>query len=200
MADLVIAPIVEGHGEVAALPILLRRVWTELLGRTYIEVIPPIRQPRFRLVSETGSPLPGLAKAVHLARLKLSQHTGKRVVFVMLDSERICPKAIAPGILSACTPSPPGMELSVVLPHIMYESWFVASSASLGEYLECSGDHPTDPEGASHGKGWIKSRMRSGAYSETVDQPPMSSAIDLELCRSRSPSFDKLCRELHRWT
>lgn len=32
----------------------------------------------------------------------------------------------------------------------------------------------------------------------TVDQPAMTSHMDLHLARERSPSFDKLCRELER--
>jgi hypothetical protein len=45
-------------------------------------------------------------------------------------------------------------------------------------------------------KGWIKSRIRRPKYSVTADMPRLTAAMDSKLCRSRSPSFDKLCREL----
>lgn len=47
-------------------------------------------------------------------------------------------------------------------------------------------------------KAWIEKRIKAPKYSETVDQPAMTAAMDLKLCRSRSPSFDKLCRELEK--
>jgi hypothetical protein len=35
-------------------------------------------------------------------------------------------------------------------------------------------------------------------YAETVDQPRLTAAMDLQMCRERSKSFDKLCRELEK--
>lgn len=40
--------------------------------------------------------------------------------------------------------------------------------------------------------------MTSSRYSPTVDQAALASLVDLELVRSRSKSFDKLCRELEK--
>jgi len=37
-----------------------------------------------------------------------------------------------------------------------------------------------------------------GRYAETIDQVRLTTAMDLNLCRSRSKSFDKLCRELEK--
>ena len=39
-------------------------------------------------------------------------------------------------------------------------------------------------------------RFKGVKYSETVDQPAMTRAMNLAQCRLRSPSFDKLCRDL----
>jgi hypothetical protein len=47
-------------------------------------------------------------------------------------------------------------------------------------------------------KAWIEQRFKGTRYSETQDQPAMTLVMDLNLCRTRSPSFDKLCRELER--
>jgi len=43
-------------------------------------------------------------------------------------------------------------------------------------------------------KGWLHARMPKG-YSETVDQPALAAVFDLTAAR-RSPSFDKLIRDL----
>ena len=46
MSRIRIAPIVEGHGETEAIRPLLRRIWTELLGGEYADILKPIRRPR----------------------------------------------------------------------------------------------------------------------------------------------------------
>lgn len=62
---MIIQPIVEGHGDVAAFPVLLRRLvgeaqaWTVNIGR-------PIRRPRSQLVQKTG-----VEQAVRLALMDI---------------------------------------------------------------------------------------------------------------------------------
>jgi hypothetical protein len=46
-----IQPIVEGHGEVSAVPVLLRRLRDEAAAYR-LEVNPPIRKPRSQLTNE----------------------------------------------------------------------------------------------------------------------------------------------------
>jgi len=87
-----------------------------------------------------------------------------------------------------------------VLANPEYETWFVAAAESLEDFLDLGGGETLseDPEKDGLKKAWIESRFRGLRYSETVDQPRMTAAMDLALCRSRSPSFDKLCRELSK--
>ena len=59
-----IQPIVEGDGEVAALPVLLRRL-IQIANAYPLGVNRPIRRPRTELVREDG-----VRKAVLLARLQ----------------------------------------------------------------------------------------------------------------------------------
>jgi predicted ATPase len=63
------------------------------------------------------------------------------------------------------------------------KSNFLDALRFVAEALQTSLDHA------------IKSRVK---YSETIDQPAMTADMDLSLCRRRSPSFDKLCRELEK--
>ena len=55
---------------------------------------------------------------------------------------------------------------------------------------------PKKPEKTKSKKKWIQDRFKDPPYRETVDQPKMTSSMDLSKCQERSPSFDKLCREL----
>ena len=90
------------------------------------------------------------------------------------------------------------MAVACILANVEYETWFVAAAESLRDFL----DFPADatnlqaPEKARSGKGWVQRHFKGPKYSQTLDQPRLTARMDLGLCRARSPSFDKLCREL----
>src|SRR5437867_11128621 len=79
-----IASVVEGHGEVDALPVLVRRIAGELNGIWNVQCLPPIRRPRGKLIQGTDE----LEKAVELAALKCGS---SGAVLVVLDSNSDCP-------------------------------------------------------------------------------------------------------------
>ncbi len=198
MKHLRIAPIVEGHGDYQAVRTLLARIWVELLGGEYVDVIRPIRQPRSKLVKKDE-----LQKAVNLAISKLGNPSlppAPPLVLVLIDADKELPCELGPKLLGFARESRPDADLSCVIANIEYETWFVASTESLGDYLNLpSGEAiPENPETHRLGKSWIEARFKGTKYSETVDQPAMTANIDLSLCRRRSPSFDKLCRELEK--
>ena len=196
MNGLCIAPIVEGYGEVGCLRILLQRISLELFGVEYVNVLTPIRQPRQKLTKDEH-----LQKAVRLALGKLAhadQPSRRSLVLLLLDADEDCPAELAPALLRSAQAVHTSAEISCVLAKVEYETWFVAAADSLREYLELppSAPLPTSPEETRKGKGWIQQYFRGTRYSETQDQPALTSKMDLSLCRSQSPSFDKLCREL----
>lgn len=199
MTSIVVCPIVEGHGEYEAARPLLQRVWTEIVGGQHAEVLRPLRVSRGKLLIEDE-----LRKAIELASSKLQQHPledAGRLVLLLLDGEGDPCCVLGPRLLSvAQRHAHQGISYSCVVADVMYETWFVAAAESLTAFLDLSGDSavPGDPERDGLGKTWIKKRIRSAKYSETVDQPSMTVAMDLQLCRRRSASFDKLCRELER--
>lgn len=193
MSRLCVAPIVEGHGDDKSVRILLQRIWNELLGGEYIQVIRPIRGSRPKLVRKEE-----LERTVTLAasKLRVACAAGDpSTVLVLLDADSDPPCVLGPQLLQFTTDSRPDLDVVCVLAKIEYETWFVAAAESLREFL----DFPAvvhAPENARCGKGWIKKYFTGAKYSETLDQPRMTAAMDLRLCRQRSPSFDKLCREL----
>lgn len=195
MSRLRIQPIVEGHGEDAAIPLLLRRIWTELLGGDYVEVLKPIRGKRFKLVQPQE-----LGRMVDLAASKLRKAGpgAPSMILILLDADEDAPCRLGPHLLRLAREHRGDVDISCVLANVEYETWFAATAPSLTDYLDLAGETavPAKPEEARLGKAWIQKRFRGPKYSETVDQPSMTSAMDLALCRSRSPSFDKLCREL----
>jgi hypothetical protein len=121
------------------------------------------------------------------------------MILVLVDADEDLPCELGPGLLKEALERRSDVDLCCVVANVEYETWFVAAADSLGEYLDLTETEiPRDPEGQRAGKAWVQKRFRGGKYSETVDQPAMTMRMDLALCRSRSPSFDKLCRELEK--
>jgi hypothetical protein len=195
LSRLRIFPIVEGHGENQAIRILLQRIWTELLGGEYVEVLTPFRGKRLKLVKPDE-----FARVLDAAvqKLRPSKSKDQALILVLLDADEDLPCVLGPQLLSLARTARSDADVSCVIANVEYETWFVAAAKSLTEFLRLADESsiPSDPEGSRQGKGWIQRNFRSLKYSETIDQPAMTRTMDLTLCRQRSPSFDKLCREL----
>ena len=83
--------IVEGHGEVEAVPILIRRVAACHYPELATVIPTPIRIPRNK-VFRIGE----LERAVGLA----SQNIGRQgAIFIILDSDDDCPAELGPALL-----------------------------------------------------------------------------------------------------
>ena len=84
-----IKPIVEGHGEVDALPVLLRRISGECFGVWDVQILTPGRYKSGRMIRREGERwVPGddLAKAGGHA-----QNEGALAVLVVMDLDDDCP-------------------------------------------------------------------------------------------------------------
>ena len=190
MTRLAIYPIVEGHGEVESIRILLTRIWTELLRQEYVEVLRPLRVPRSKIVKS-----PEIRRAVELGRRKLqSSSADRRLVLVLFDADSDLPCKIAPDVQAMVSDA--GVDFSIVVANLEYETWFVGAAESLSDFVIVPSHIPDAPETERCRKGWIEQRTKSGQYSETIDQPRFTARMGLITCRRRCPSFDKLCREL----
>lgn len=201
MTGLRIAPIVEGHGEVNSVRLLLERTWYGLLSGGSLEILQPIRPPRYRVVRPDE-----LHRAVCLAKLKLRQKRDndaetdtRECVLLLVDADEDLPCRLAPQLVAAMRDAEPDVDFVCVLANPEYETWFVGAAESLGEHLALRANEviPDAPESTGSKKAWIAERF-PGPYSPTVDQPRLTAAMDLTLCRRRCPSLDKLCRELER--
>ena len=185
-----VVPIVEGKGDVEAVPLLLRRVFHEYLVQTGIEVLRSIRVPKTKLL-KAGE----LERTVELAA---RQTQDGDAVLILIDADDDCPAQLAPRLLSRAQARRPDRAMRVVLANREYEAWFIAAAESIGghRYLLPDLTAPDDPEAIRDAKGWLTYHSRGGrVYRETLDQPALTQVFDLERAR-RSPSFNKLCRDL----
>ena len=183
-----IQPIVEGYGEVPAVPVLLRRL-AELMDISFVKVGSPIRSKRTLLTQEEG-----LKNTVQMAR----SQPGCTGIIVLFDADDDCPKELAPKILKWAQEAANPLPCSVVLPKREYEGWFLACVESL---LEARGIQPAlpydkDAEAKRDAKGELESRFGGEfRYYERTDQPAFSALADLALVHARSRSFRKLAKE-----
>lgn len=186
-----VACIVEGHGEVSSLPILLRRIGQWRSPHRYLDVSPPIRVHRDRFLNKAEE----FERHMHLAASKSGDGGW---ILVLLDADDDCPVELGAQIATRAERVVPHRTLSVVLAKREYEAWFIGAASSLhgqrGLHI-LDADAQVDPEGPRNAKGWLKDRMAQKSYGETTDQPAFSALMDLGQARQRCRSFRKLCDE-----
>lgn len=186
-----VSTIVEGDGEVAAVPVLLRRIALWKTPDAYVNVLPPIRVYKDRFLNRPDE----FNRHLKLAAAKSGDQGW---VLVLLDADDDCPATKGAEIAALASAVVPHRRLAVVLANREYEAWFIAAAESLHgsrTFGWKSKDADTAAETPRNAKGWMRERMESGAYRETTDQPAFSALMDLQQAFDRSRSFRKLCSE-----
>jgi uncharacterized protein DUF4276 len=187
-----IACVVEGHGDVEAVPIVIRRIAGHIEEPVIVQVTVPVRTPKSKLVK------PGeLERAVEFAARRIGGEGG---VLVVLDSDDDCPAVTGPNLLARAAGVRSGLPVGVVLAKREFESWFLAAAESLAGKvgLPVGLQSPANPESIRGAKEWLTDRMiGSRSYSPTLDQPVMAREFDLDGAL-RAGSFKKFLRETSR--
>ena len=184
--------IVEGHGDVVAVPLLIRRIAAELHPDLVIEMPRPIRVQRNQVVQADK-----LERRVELAAQRIG---GQGAIFILLDADNACPAQLGPELLNRASQVRSDLPIAVVLAKYEFEAWFLASAESLrGQRgLRDNIQPPNDPETIRGAKEWLTHRMEgSRTYSETHDQPALAALFDIDKAR-QVDSFDKCYREIVR--
>jgi Domain of unknown function (DUF4276) len=182
--------IVEGHGELEAVPVLVRRIAGEIHPGHPVRIAHPFRVPRSRLI-KAGE----LERSVELAARRIGSGGG---LLIILDSDDECPAALGPELLQRAMSVRPDLPISLVLAKREFEAWFLAAAKSLrgSRGLANDLDPPEDPETIRGAKEWLTARMTGHRhYVETLDQPALAAIFDLTAAR-RADSFDKLYRDV----
>lgn len=180
-----IQPIVEGHGEVKAVPILLRRLRDEV-GAYGLEINLPIRCRRSDFANQAG-----VANAVRIARSRADC----RAILVLFDGDDDCPKQMAPRVQGWAVAAAGPLPCHFVMAHREFEAWFLATAESLRGHRGIRDDaapHPS-PESVRGAKEALEAMMPpTRSYSETVDQAALCSRFDMATAYRRSRSFRSL--------
>jgi len=185
-----IVSIVEGDGEVSALPVLLRRLATERDPVALVNPLQPIRVRRDKFLNKEEE----FRRQLLLAAAKCG---GDGWILIVLDADDDCPKALGAEIYQRAQKYVPHRRLSVVLANREFEAWFIAAAQSLNGIrgFAVAPDERVEAETPRNAKGWIRAHMQGSAYSEILDQPAFAASIDLQKAFDNSRSFRKLCKE-----
>jgi Domain of unknown function (DUF4276) len=191
---LTIAPVVEGHGEVTALPVLLGRIARELgVYEHELKICPPNRISRSKLATPAG-----IVNAVEQGALRVPGDGG---VLVLFDADDDCPIDLVNTLLASACDARKDKHVGLVVAKREFEAWYLASAESLAGKCGLPDDfsYPGDPEAKRDAKGVLSKAMMQASghtYRETVDQQKLAKAFDMAMARERSPSFDKLWRQV----
>ncbi|CAM2984228.1 DUF4276 domain-containing protein [Actinomyces slackii] len=175
----IVASVVEGHGEVKALPELLRRITNEA-GIFDSQVAEPFRLGRDHMRSTK------VRDAVRMQWANINQRGGIGVVVVLYDSDDDDPQQCVKATREALE----GQEAVVAVAVREYEAWFLAGIESLRDHRAVKDDaaYPKDPEAKRGAKEALQEQMIEN-YAETRHQVAFSSRLDLDATARRSPSF-----------
>lgn len=186
--------IVEGDGEVAALPVLLRRLAASpRRPENDVVIKSPIRVRRDQFLNRHDV----FEKMVKLAGLHPADHSW---ILILLDADDDCPVTLATSIGDRVRQILPRHKVSVVIANREFEAWFIAAARSLdGRRGFAIGTDPLPPaDDVCGAKEWLSKRIANGRYREVTDQPGFAGSMDLSQAEANSRSFRKLCSEWNK--
>jgi hypothetical protein len=184
-------PIVEGHSEEEAVPVLLRRLLLRQ-HRAEIQVARPFRVSRLKMVR------PGEIERAVIQGIRDRRDVG--AVLVILDADDDEPLRLETALLERCRQASP-LPSAVVAACREFEAWFLGSKDALRGVCGIRSDAnvPEGPETIRDAKGRLTSNMEGGRrYLEVDDQPVLAARMDLDLALRRCRSFQRLATELER--
>jgi hypothetical protein len=183
-----IVPIVEGHGEVDAVPLLLRRILDQRQWWDWSVAHP-------KRVGNLGNLKKRLKDFIRYARLEKNC----QAILILLDLDDGCPAYEARALAAQVRQLHLRCPVAIVLAHREYEAWFLASLDTLAGSHDLPADlvFEGDVESIRDAKGWLTAHKPAGrAYRPAVEQASFTSLMDLDLAQRRSRSFRRLCHAL----
>ena len=187
-----IVPIVEGDGEEAAFPLLLRRLLYDQERYDFTVTSPYNAKGRTKLTR------PGGVEG-YLATAASEPDAAGIIVLLDLD-EADCAADLARELAARARNVYLNLPVAIVVVVQAYEAWFLASIETIRgqpiKGLPFFPDHvepPPEPETIRSPKEWLKDRLVAGrGYKETQDMPPLTDLLDCAQVRQSCRSFRRL--------
>lgn len=187
-----LVPIVEGHGEVRAVPALTYR-WLNLRGLSGEFFVHDLA------INAKGC---GRLKAAHdpIGHRGIEHYVSQALrarpdaILAILDADDECltrgaRNHLGPELLARARAVAGDVPVGVVVANREFEAWFLADLGAV-----------EDPEERAGCKAAV-GRLLGETYEPTIHQPELARKLSFsEAARALSPSYDKLARELERLT
>jgi hypothetical protein len=185
-----ILPLVEGHSEVEAVPVLLRRLLASL-DAFHIEVARPFRVKRTRILREGE-----IERALIQGLRSRSNVQGVLVILDQDDDEA----ELLEQALEKRGRQKTSLPLRVVAAERELEAWFLGSKEALRGVRGIRSDAraPTEPESIRGAKERLSRNMQDRRYVEVDDQPAFAERMDFDLATERCRSFRRLTQAVEQ--
>ena len=184
-------PIVEGDGEVEAVPVLLRRLLTSMRRHDLLSEIAEPHKTKRTKIWKKGE----LEKAVEYA----ASEENCRVILLIYDADDDCAKDFGASLVDRARKARSDKIIEVAVAVREYEGWLIAGVRKLrGRYGFPRALEPVaDPESIRGAKEWLDRKM-DRAYKETIHQASFSASFDICAAYRRSHSFRHFCKIIKR--
>ena len=191
-----IVPIVEGHGELHAIPVLIHRILETTGAAASVQVLKPVREHRGTLLRPGG--------IERLAQARRRKAKGDARILVVLDADDDCAATVGPQLQHRLEQEIGAQGGAVVLAVREYENWLISDAPAISSDNAFRDNirEQSNPEAVRDAKRWLSDRTRTRRYSydPTIHQARLSALVDISVVRQRCPSFDKFWREVEHLT
>lgn len=181
-----VLPIVEGDGDVAAVPVLLRRI-LQAHSRFDVQILPPHKRGELPKVKSNFERFFKAAALESVPVLCVLDFDCAHCVDVIKDERDLKQQANKLHPLIA-------FEACFIVKE--FESFFLWDEMGSRKVLSSivrGTAFPANPEEIRGAKEWLSKAQPSGiAYKPTVHQAKLAAAVDLNILRTKSPSYQRL--------
>jgi hypothetical protein len=186
-------PIVEGDGDKAAVPLLLRRMLAERHGIHDCKILNAQKRgeyPSVRKNFDNG--------------FKMAIKENAAILWILdFDCDDCkCVKKEADALIVRANQLYRGWPIEIAFMVQEYETLFLSDKTATRSVLKAipaETDFPADPESIRGAKEWLSNAMPKGvSYKETVHQSKITAALNFDHLIEHSPSFAHIDRALAR--
>lgn len=173
--------VVEGHGEVKTVPLLLRRIAQEHQIYNFLA-------PEATRINKGSIKKDELGRILKLANIEFQAKGVNGAVLIVLDADDDCPAELGTLLREKAQQARADISVVIAVANKEFEAWYLAGIQSLqGKHglPDIIIPHP-NPENIRDAKGWLNKKM--GSYSPTIHQEKLAAILDLQSAR-QSQSF-----------
>jgi hypothetical protein len=191
-----VVAIVGGHGEVEAVPALVKKLSK---AKVLHSDISPLRFKEDQFLKFGREFKRFCSIAANKARQLNPQ--GRVLIFLDADDQARCPATVAPMVAKLFSEEHSDVEVLVCMMKREFETMFIYAADSIAGSIDLPSNlvPPPEPDSIRGAKEWLTKQMPRGqSYSETSHQKTLVEVADIEALL-RCPSVARIHRHFSAW-